>query len=80
MTEFFLMGGHALYVWLSYGVGFFIILLIYIQAIIARKSIIQDLAQRQRRDAQAKNRVVEKNTQNSQEQSSSIQGETGGNE
>jgi len=51
-TEFLLMGGHALYVWLSYGVGLFIILLIYIQPIFARRSIIQELSQRQRRDAQ----------------------------
>jgi len=46
------MGGHALYVWLSYGVGLFIILLVYIQPILARRSIIQELAQRQRRDVQ----------------------------
>ena len=51
-TEFLLMGGHALYVWLSYGVGLFIILLVYIQPILARRSIIQELAQRQRRDVQ----------------------------
>jgi len=51
-TEFLLMGGHALYVWLSYGVGLFIILLVYIQPILARRSIIQELSQRQRRDAQ----------------------------
>jgi len=53
-TEFLLMGGHGLYVWLSYGVGLFIIVLIYIQPILARRSIIQELSQRQRREAQNK--------------------------
>ncbi|MFT7186277.1 MAG: heme exporter protein D [Pseudohongiellaceae bacterium] len=52
LTEFFLMGGHALYVWLSYGVGLFIIVLVYIQPIIARRTIMRDLSQRQRREAQ----------------------------
>ena len=53
-TEFLLMGGHGLYVWLSYGVGLFIIVLVYIQPILARRSIIQELSQRQRREAQNK--------------------------
>jgi heme exporter protein D len=52
------MGGHGLYVWLSYGVGLFIILLVYIQPILARRSIIQTLSQRQRREVQ--NKVSEK--------------------
>lgn len=52
LSDFFLMGGHALYVWLSYGVGFFIILVVYIQPILKRRTILQELSQRQRRDAQ----------------------------
>ena len=48
------MGGHGLYVWLAYGAGFFIILLVYIQPILARRSIIQALSQRQRREQQNK--------------------------
>lgn len=52
VSEFFLMGGHALYVWLCYGVGLFILLFMYIQPILARKAILQDLFQRQRREAQ----------------------------
>ena len=53
LSEFLLMDGHALYVWLSYGMGLFIILLTYIQPVLARKSIIQELSQRQRREAKA---------------------------
>jgi len=52
-SDFLLMDGHALYVWLSYGMGLFIILLTYIQPVLARKSIIQELSQRQRREAKA---------------------------
>ena len=53
-SEFLMMGGHALYVWLSYGMGLIVILFIYIQPILARKEIIKELAQRQRREAQSK--------------------------
>jgi heme exporter protein D len=69
-TEFLQMGGHALYVWLSYGVGLGILLFIYIQPILARRSIIQDLYQRQRRDDQ----------HNKQSNEDIVQEKTGGNE
>ena len=62
-SDFLLMGFHALYVWLSYGVGLFVIMLICIQPILARKSIIQDLSQRQRREAQKNKEQTETNAQ-----------------
>ena len=75
-TEFLLMGGHGLYVWLSYGVGFFIILLVYIQPVLARRSIIQELSQRLRREAQNK----ASDPKNAQERKVVAQEITGGNE
>ena len=56
-SDFLLMGGHALYVWLSYGMGLFIIVFSYVQPALARKSLIRDLAQRQRREDQHSTQV-----------------------
>ena len=75
-TEFLLMGGHGLYVWLSYGAGFFIILLVYIQPVLARRSIIQELSQRQRRETQNK----ASDQMNAQERKVIAKEITGGNE
>ncbi|MFT5718677.1 MAG: heme exporter protein D [Oleiphilaceae bacterium] len=65
-SEFLQMGGHALYVWLSYGVGVFILIFIYIQPILARKSIIRDLYQRQRRGSQSAKQANNEITQDKQ--------------
>jgi len=68
-SEFLLMDGHALYVWLSYGMGLFIIVFSYVQPVLARKSLIRDLAQRQRREEQGSSQVnttvsgLERNTE-----------------
>lgn len=43
------MGGHGLYVWLSYGVGLCIFLIAFIAPIIKRKSVLKELSQLQRR-------------------------------
>jgi len=44
------MGGHGLYVWLSYGAGVLVLLLSYFSPVMRRKSLIRELAQRHRRD------------------------------
>ena len=56
-SEFLLMDGHALYVWLSYGMGLFIIVFSYVQPVLARKSLVRDLSQRQRREDQGNTAV-----------------------
>lgn len=43
------MDGHGLYVWLCYGVGFFVMTTIFLQSRIQRKSVLRDLSQRYRR-------------------------------
>lgn len=43
------MGGHGFYVWLCYGVGLLLMLVITLQSHIQRKSVLRDLAQRYRR-------------------------------
>jgi len=49
LSEFFAMGGHAIYVWLSYGMGFCIFVLAFLQPYLNRKSILRELSQLQRR-------------------------------
>jgi len=43
------MGGHVLYVWLSYGVGLLVFFIALISPILKRKRIIKELSQIQRR-------------------------------
>lgn len=52
-SAFMSMGGHGLYVWLSYGVGVLVLVLSYVSPILRRKSLIRELAQRQRRELQS---------------------------
>ena len=47
--SFLEMGGHGLYVWLSYGVGLLIFIIAFISPILKRKRIIQEMSQLQRR-------------------------------
>ncbi len=49
--EFLAMGGHGLYVWLCYGVGFAVLAGNYVSARHARRYTLRVLAQRQRREA-----------------------------
>jgi len=49
LSEFFAMGGHATYVWLSYGMGFCIFILAFLQPYMSRKSILRELSQLHRR-------------------------------
>jgi len=49
MQEFFQMGGYAFYVWMSYGLTFFILLINFILPLQNRKAIMQKLARKARR-------------------------------
>jgi len=48
LSEFFHMGGYALYVWSSYGLALVVMLAIFISPILARKQIIKDLRMKYR--------------------------------
>tara|TARA_R110002072_G_scaffold172728_5_gene327089 strand:- start:36208 stop:36417 length:210 start_codon:yes stop_codon:yes gene_type:complete len=47
--SFINMGGHGLYVWLSYGVGLCVFVIALTAPLMKRKSIIKELSQLQRR-------------------------------
>lgn len=49
LDAFIHMGGHGLYVWLSYGVGFLVFVIALFSPLIKHKSILKDLLQLQRR-------------------------------
>lgn len=49
LESFLNMGGHGLYVWLSYGVGILVFIIAFVGPILKRKQIIQELSQLQRR-------------------------------
>lgn len=53
IENFLLMDGHALYVWLSYGMGLLVLVITFVQPVMRRKQIIRDLSQVQRREAQS---------------------------
>ena len=62
ISEFFHMGGYAVYVWSSYGLAFVVMLAIFIRPVLTRKHIIKELRikyrqqERQQQDAaQAEN-------------------------
>lgn len=59
-SDFFNMGGHGLYVWLSYGISFIVILGLGLQNIYSRKALFKEIQREQLRLArqqsmQAKN-------------------------
>ena len=49
-SELLDMGGHGLYVWLCYGMTLLIFVVISIQPILVKKSLIRQLSQIQRRN------------------------------
>lgn len=49
-AEFLNMGGHGLYVWLSYGLGLLVVLLNLILPHLQSKSVQRDLSRRLRRE------------------------------
>ncbi len=47
-SEFFHMGGYAVYVWSSYGISFVVLLWIFLSPIFGRKQIIRELRMKYR--------------------------------
>ncbi|MDF2181381.1 heme exporter protein CcmD [Neptuniibacter sp. CAU 1671] len=50
ISEFFAMGGHGLYVWLSYAIALAILVLNIINPVMQKKKVLTDLARRLRRE------------------------------
>jgi len=48
ISEFFYMGGYALYVWSSYGLALVVLAWIFVSPIYTRKSIIKELRMKYR--------------------------------
>lgn len=55
IDSFISMGGHGLYVWLSYSIGLLVFLIAFISPIIQRKRIVKELLQLQRRQETKQN-------------------------
>ena len=51
LSDFLHMGGYAFYVWLSYGVGLVLLVLLYIISKAQHTSVKQQIANRQKREA-----------------------------
>jgi len=49
-TEFMHMGGHGLFVWLSYGIAGLIVAQNFISPVLTRKKIIKDIERQMRRE------------------------------
>ncbi len=52
-NDFLMMGGHGLYVWLSYGVGLLVLMIAAISPVIERKRVIKQVAQQIKRQVSA---------------------------
>ncbi len=50
VSEFFAMGGHGLYVWLSYGVASAVFIFNVLSPMIMKQKLVQDAKRRQRRE------------------------------
>lgn len=48
--DFFAMGGHGFYVWLSYGISFVLIAVNFIMPVLKRKQLYRDMARLSRRE------------------------------
>jgi heme exporter protein D len=48
--DFFAMGGHGFYVWLSYGISFVLIAANFIMPVLKRKQLHRDMARLSRRE------------------------------
>lgn len=54
IDAFINMGGHGLYVWLSYGVGLLVFITAFMSPVLKKKRIIKELSQLQRRQSKHK--------------------------
>ncbi|MFW1677706.1 heme exporter protein CcmD [Pontibacter sp. JAM-7] len=50
LSEFFAMGGHGLYVWLSYAIALVVLILNVINPVMQKKKVLADLSRRLRRE------------------------------
>jgi len=50
-SDFLMMDGHALYVWLSYGIAITIVIVNVALPILSRKTLVNNLARRIRRES-----------------------------
>lgn len=50
-SDFLAMGGHGLYVWLSYGIALVIVAINLVEPLMARKQLITGLVRRLRRES-----------------------------
>ena len=51
-TEFMQMGGHGMYVWLSYGLTSLVVVHNFISPMLTRKKVIKDIERQWRREQQ----------------------------
>ncbi len=73
-ADFINMGGYGFYVWLSYGVATFLLVALIFASINGHKRVIQDVAQRQKREEKLrKARAIRKQTQSPQQNSVSTE-------
>lgn len=59
VSEFFHMGGYALYVWLSYGIAALLLGWIFVAPIFNKKSIIKELRMKYRQQERQQREQVE---------------------
>ncbi len=50
ISDFFNMGGHALYVWSSYGIFALVILVNFLSPMLTRKNVIKNIERQMRRE------------------------------
>lgn len=49
-SDFIAMGGHGLYVWLSYAIALVVIVINIVSPVVQKKKVISDIARRLRRE------------------------------
>ena len=53
MADFFSMGGYALYVWSSYGLALFVLVLNWLLPVLKERDLLQKIARRNRKRGEA---------------------------
>lgn len=54
LSDFFAMGGHAFYVWWSYGITFVLLMTLTVVSVIKRKSLLTQIAQQHEHEQKLK--------------------------
>ncbi|MBE9396417.1 heme exporter protein CcmD [Pontibacterium sp. N1Y112] len=52
-SDFLAMGGHGLYVWLSYAIALFVIVINLVSPVLRKKQLVSELVRRLRREKNA---------------------------